>query len=99
MAFDPAYARFALGTEAKLQSLEASAREGITRVELLGAAAPHKQRFTDRFEPIYQGIGLARTLRGSAAAGVLVGGIRLRRAVKRSQTAKRLYYRVPLRRR
>lgn len=98
MAFDPAYARFGLGSEAKLQSLEASAGEGITRVELLGAAAQHKQRFTDRFEPIYQGIGLARTLRGRAAAEALVGGIRVRRAIKRSRTAQRIYYRVPLKR-
>ena len=67
MAFDPAYARYAPGSEAKLQSLEAAADEGITRIELLGAAAAHKQRFTDRFEPIYQGVGLAQTLRGRAA--------------------------------
>jgi CelD/BcsL family acetyltransferase involved in cellulose biosynthesis len=94
MAFDPAYARFSPGSEAKLQSLETAAVEGITRVELLGAAADHKQRFTDRFEPIYQGIGLARTLRGRAAVEALVGGIRIRRAIKRSRTAHKLYYRV-----
>lgn len=98
MAFDPSYARFGLGSEAKLQSLEASAGEGITRVELLGAAAEHKRRFTDRFEPIYQGIGLARTLRGRAAVETLVGGIRIRRAIKRSRKAQKLYYRLPLKR-
>jgi CelD/BcsL family acetyltransferase involved in cellulose biosynthesis len=95
MAFDPAYARFGPGAEAKLLSLEAAGSEGIARVELLGHAADHKQRFTDRFEPIYQGIGLARTLRGRAAAEALVGGIRVRRAIKRSRTAQRVYYRVP----
>jgi CelD/BcsL family acetyltransferase involved in cellulose biosynthesis len=94
MAFDPAYARFSPGSEAKLVSLETAGLEGITRVELLGAAAGHKQRFTDRFEPIYQGIGLARTLRGHAAVETLVGGIRIRRAIKRSRTAHKLYYRV-----
>ncbi len=98
MAFDPAYARFGLGAEAKLQSLEASAAEGITRVELLGAAADHKRRFTDRYEPIYQGIGLARTARGRAAVVALLGGIRIRRAIKRSKTAQELYYRIPLKR-
>jgi CelD/BcsL family acetyltransferase involved in cellulose biosynthesis len=96
MAFDPAYARFGTGSEAKLQSLEAAGDEGVTRVELLGAAGNHKQRLTDRFEPIYQGIGLARTLRGRGAAATLLGGIGLRRAAKRSRTAQRLYYRVPL---
>jgi CelD/BcsL family acetyltransferase involved in cellulose biosynthesis len=94
MAFDPAYARFSPGSEAKLVSLETAGLEGIKRVELLGAAADHKQRFTDRFEPIYQGIGLARTLRGRAAVEALVGGIRIRRAIKRSRTAHKLYYRV-----
>jgi CelD/BcsL family acetyltransferase involved in cellulose biosynthesis len=98
MGFDPVYARFGLGSEAKLQSLEAAAGEGVTRVELLGADAAHKRRLTDRFEPIYQGIGLARTLRGRAAAEMLIGGIRLRRAIKRSSTVQKLYYRIPLKR-
>ncbi|HEV2902579.1 MAG TPA: GNAT family N-acetyltransferase, partial [Gaiellaceae bacterium] len=98
MAFDPAYARYGLGAEAKLQSLEASASEGIRRVELLGTAAEHKRRFTDRFEPVYEGVGLERTLRGRAAKDALIGGIRMRRAAKRSKTAKRLYERVPFRR-
>jgi CelD/BcsL family acetyltransferase involved in cellulose biosynthesis len=95
MAFDPAYARYAPGLETKLQSLEIAADEGITRVELLGAAAAHKQRFTDRCEPIYQGVGLAQTLQGRAAVASLTGGIRVRRRLKRSQTARRLYYGVP----
>jgi CelD/BcsL family acetyltransferase involved in cellulose biosynthesis len=98
MAFDPAYARFGPGFEAKLLSLEAAAGEGMTRAELLGAAAEHKQRLTDRFEPIYQGIGLARTPRGRAAAELLADGIRVRRGIKRSKTARKLYYRIPRRR-
>ncbi|HET8651169.1 MAG TPA: GNAT family N-acetyltransferase [Gaiellaceae bacterium] len=95
MAFDPAYARYAPGFEAKLVSLEAAAAEGVTCVELLGTAAPHKRRFTDRFDPVYQGIGLARTLRGRAAAEALADGIRLRRGIKRSGAAQRLYRLVP----
>lgn len=95
MAFDPEYARYAPGFEAKLQSLETAAAEGITRVELLGTAAEHKRRFTDRFDPIYQGIGLAQTLRGRAAVSALTGGIRVRRRLKQSPTARRIYYRVP----
>jgi CelD/BcsL family acetyltransferase involved in cellulose biosynthesis len=98
MGFDPAFARFGLGSEAKLQSIEAAAEEGVTLVELLGAKGDHKRRFTDRFDPIYQGIGLARTRRGRAAAATLLGGIRVRRAAKRSATLKKLYYRIPLKR-
>ena len=94
-AFDPTYARFGVGGEAKLLSLESAAAEGITRAEILGAAAEHKRRLTDRFEPLYQGIGLARSLQGRAAAEALVRGIQFRRRMKRSKTAQRIYYRVP----
>ena len=93
-AFDPEFARFSPGWEAILHRLETAAGEGVTRFEFLGAAMPHKQRLTDRLEPIYQGIGLPRTLRGRAAVASLTNGIRLRRAIKRSETARKLYYRV-----
>jgi CelD/BcsL family acetyltransferase involved in cellulose biosynthesis len=95
MAYDPAYAAFGPGLEAKLTSLEAAAAEGITRMELLGADAPHKRRLTDRFEPVHQGIGLARTLRGRAASEALLGAIHARRRLKQWPAAKRLYERVP----
>jgi CelD/BcsL family acetyltransferase involved in cellulose biosynthesis len=95
MAFDPAYARYAPGTEAMLSSLEVAAGEGIERAEFLGAATPHKERLADHFEPIYEGIGLAANLRGRAAAQALERGIRLRRRLKRSPTAQRLYGRMP----
>ncbi len=94
MAFDPAYAAFGPGMEAKLASLEAAAADGITRVELLGTMAPHKRRLTDRFEPMYQGIGLARTFRGRVATGAVVGAIHARRRLKRSPAARRLYGRA-----
>jgi len=95
MAFDPAYAQFGPGLEAKLTSLEAAAAEGITRMELLGTDAPHKRPLTDRFEPIYQGIGLARTVRGRVASEGLLAAIHARRRLKHSQVARRLYDRLP----
>ncbi|HEX2496336.1 MAG TPA: GNAT family N-acetyltransferase [Gaiellaceae bacterium] len=95
MAFDPAYAPYGAGSEAKLQAIEASWSEGVRRIEMLGTAAEHKRRFTDRFEPVYEGIGLARTRRGRAATGAVLAGIRLRRALKRSKTARRIYNRAP----
>jgi alpha-maltose-1-phosphate synthase len=98
MAFDPAYGSYGPGSEAKLQAVEASCSEGIRRIELLGTAAEHKRRFTDRFEPVYEGIGLARTRRGRAATEALLAGIRLRRALKRSRTARRLYAHMRLQR-
>jgi len=93
-AFDPAYGRFSPGSEAKLLSLEAAAAEGIGMAEFLGAAGPHNERFTDRFDPLYQGIGLPRTLRGRVAVEALLGGIRLRRTLKRSATARKVYQHV-----
>jgi CelD/BcsL family acetyltransferase involved in cellulose biosynthesis len=95
MGFDPAFARFAPGFETLYRSLETAAGEGVQRVEFLGAAAEHKLRFTDRLEPIHEGVGLASTLRGRAAVEVFTRGIRVRRRLKRSQAAQRLYYRVP----
>ena len=97
MAFDPAYAPFGPGMEAKLTSIGAAAAEGVRRAELLGADAPHKHRLTDRFEPVYQGVGLASTIRGAAAVQVLTGAIALRRRLKRSPAAKRVYDRIPRR--
>jgi len=95
MAFDPALARHSPGSEALYSTLEGAAGEGATRAEFLGAATGHNQRFTDRVEPIYQGIGLARTVRGRLGAEALVAGIRLRRRAKTSETARRLYAHVP----
>ena len=95
MAFDPAFARFSPGMETLFSALEAGAGEGVRRVEFLGAAAEHKLRLTNRLEPIYEGLGLASTLRGRAAVEALTGGIRVRRLLKRSQTARKLYYRLP----
>jgi CelD/BcsL family acetyltransferase involved in cellulose biosynthesis len=95
MAFDPAYAAFGPGLEAKLASIEAASAEGLTRVELLGADAPHKRRITDRFDPVYQGIGLAGSLRGRAASDGLVAAIRARRRLKHSQAVRRVYDRIP----
>jgi CelD/BcsL family acetyltransferase involved in cellulose biosynthesis len=95
MAFDPAFARYSPGTETLLRSLESAAAEGAERIEFLGAATPYKRTFTDRLEPIHEGIGLPSTLRGRVAVGLLVGGIRARRRIKRSETARRLYDRVP----
>lgn len=95
MGFDPEFAAYRTGTETMLCSLESAANEGAERVEFLGADAPYKRRLADRFEPIHEGIGLAATLRGRAAVEALTRGIRFRRRLKRSRTARRIFYRVP----
>jgi CelD/BcsL family acetyltransferase involved in cellulose biosynthesis len=95
MGFDPELARFSPGTETLLRALELAVEEGAERVEFLGAADPYKQALTDRLEPLHQAIGLPSTLRGRVAAGVLVAGVRARRRLRRSPTARRIYARVP----
>jgi len=95
MGFDPELARYSPGTHTLLFALETAAREGAERVEFLGAAAPYKRVFTDRLEPIHEGIGLPSTLRGRVAVELLVAGVRARRRLKRSDVARRLYGRVP----
>ncbi len=95
MAFDPAFARYSPGTETFLWALESAAEEGAECVEFLGDAAPYQRRLADRLDPVHEGIGLPSTLRGRAAVETLVAGIRVRRRLKRSGTARRLYDRVP----
>jgi len=95
MGFDPAFAAYRPGHETLLCSLEEAANEGAQRVEFLGADAPYKRTFADRSEPVHEAIGLASTLRGRVAVESLTRGIRARRLLKRSQTARRIYYRVP----
>ena len=95
MGFDPQFARYSPGTETLLCSLQSAVDDGAERVEFLGAAAPYKLQLTDRLEPIHEGIGLPSTLRGRLAVGLLVAGIHARRRVKRWETARRLYARVP----
>src|SRR5436190_21825736 len=95
MAFDPAFTRDSAGSEALYSAFEDATNEGVTRAEFLGAATSHKQRFSDRVEPIYQGIGLARTVRGRLGARALVAGIHVRRRARTSETAPKIFAHVP----
>jgi len=99
MGFDPELARLSPGTEALLCALQLAAEEGAERVEFLGAADPYKQALTDRLEPLHQAIGVASTPRGRVAAELLVAGVRARRRLRRSETARRIYAHMPRTRR
>jgi CelD/BcsL family acetyltransferase involved in cellulose biosynthesis len=95
MGFDPELAHFSPGTETLLRALELAIDEGAERVEFLGAADPYKQALTDRLEPLHEAIGLPSTPRGRVAAELLVAGVRARRRLRRSETARRIYAHVP----
>jgi CelD/BcsL family acetyltransferase involved in cellulose biosynthesis len=92
LAFDPAYARHSPGLLNTLDAIEAGAAEGATMVEFLGGAERYKLELADRFEPLYEAIGLASTLRGRLAVAAVVNGIRLRKRAKRSEAVRRFYY-------
>jgi CelD/BcsL family acetyltransferase involved in cellulose biosynthesis len=89
--FDPAFARFSPGVLTTLAAVEAGAREGATRVEFLGGAERYKRELADRFDPMYEGFGLERTLRGAVAVRANLGVIQLRRKLKQSQTLHHFY--------
>jgi CelD/BcsL family acetyltransferase involved in cellulose biosynthesis len=92
IAFDPAYGRFSPGLINTLDAIEAAAAEGATRVEFLGGAERYKVELADHLEPLYLGFGLAGSLKGKAAVAGRVGGIRVRKRLKRSPAFRRFYF-------
>jgi CelD/BcsL family acetyltransferase involved in cellulose biosynthesis len=92
IAFDPAFGQFSPGVINTLDALETAAAEGLTRVEFLGGAERYKLELADHLEPLCEGFGLARTLRGKAAVAGRVAGIRVRIQLKRSHALRRFYF-------
>ena len=93
LAFDPALARFSPGVLTMLEVLRTAADEGVERVEYLGGDESYKLEFADRVEPLYQGVGMARTVQGRVAAATRLKAIDARRRLKSSDSLRRLYYR------
>lgn len=100
LAFDPAYGRLSPGLVTTLHTLELASSEGLRRVEFLGGGERYKLELADRFEPMHQAVGLARTPVAAAAGAARVAAIRARLRLKRSERARRLYDRglAPVRR-
>lgn len=93
LAFDPELGRFSPGLLNTLDALEAAAAEGAQRVEFLGGTERYKLELADRFEPLYQGLGLAQGLRGRGYVAARLASLAARRRLKRSETLRKLYYR------
>jgi CelD/BcsL family acetyltransferase involved in cellulose biosynthesis len=91
LAFDPAFGRFSPGLVNTLDTIEAAAAEGLTRVEFLGGAERYKIELADGTEPLCQGLGLARNARARAFASARLGMIRLRLRLKQSPSLQRFY--------
>jgi CelD/BcsL family acetyltransferase involved in cellulose biosynthesis len=91
LGFDPAFGRFSPGLVNTLDAIEAAGAEGLTRVEFLGGAERYKVELADGFEPLFQGLGLASSLRARAVVAARLGLIRARLRLKRSHTLRKLY--------
>ncbi|HEV3478321.1 MAG TPA: GNAT family N-acetyltransferase [Gaiellaceae bacterium] len=92
IAFDPSFGRLSPGAVNTLDAIEIAAAEGATKVEFLGGAERYKLELADHLEPLYEGFGLARTLRGRVAVAGRMSGIRARKLLKRSSTLRRIYF-------
>ena len=92
IAFDPSVGRLSPGAVNTLDAIEVAAAEGATRVEFLGGAERYKLELADRFEPLYEAFGLARTVKGKVAVAGRMSGIRVRKQLKRSSTLRRIYF-------
>jgi CelD/BcsL family acetyltransferase involved in cellulose biosynthesis len=91
LAFDPTFARWSPGQITTLDTLAAAAADGVRRVEFLGGAERYKLELADRFEPLYQGLGLTSGARGRAAVATRIAWIHARARLKETP-ARRLYY-------
>jgi CelD/BcsL family acetyltransferase involved in cellulose biosynthesis len=94
LAFDPQYAACSPGVVNLLDALEIAADEGLERVEYLGGADRYKVELSDGFDPVYDGFGLAATMRGRVAAEALRRTLELRLRLKRSERLRAAYLRA-----
>jgi CelD/BcsL family acetyltransferase involved in cellulose biosynthesis len=93
-AFDPSFARYSPGLLTVHALLAAACREGLQRVEFLGAADTFKLELADRLEPLHVGIGLAGSAQGRAVVAARTGFRQLREGLKRSPAARAAYDRA-----
>jgi CelD/BcsL family acetyltransferase involved in cellulose biosynthesis len=91
LGFDPAFARYSPGLVNTLDTLEAAAAEGLTRVEYLGGAERYKLELSDELDPLFQAMGLARGPWARTVVAARVANIRLRLRLKREPALRRLY--------
>jgi CelD/BcsL family acetyltransferase involved in cellulose biosynthesis len=91
MAFDPSFARYSPGILTVYELLASASREGLRRVEFLGAADQFKGELADGLEPIYVGLGLAGSAQGRAVVTARTTVRRLRERLRSSPAARRAY--------
>jgi CelD/BcsL family acetyltransferase involved in cellulose biosynthesis len=90
-AYDPAFARFGPGLIAVRHRSAAASERGARRFEFLGDADESKLALSDRLDPLYQGVGLARGIEGRLYVGKVLGTIEARKRLKRIDVIHRAY--------
>jgi CelD/BcsL family acetyltransferase involved in cellulose biosynthesis len=90
-AFDPSFGRYSPGVLTVHELLASASREGLRRVEFLGAADRFKLELADGLEPIYVGLGLAGSAQGRAVVTARTSVRRLRGRLSTSPAARRAY--------
>ena len=89
--FDEAVGRYGPGLIALRKAMAAASERGARRVEYLGGAERYKQELADRFDPLYQGYGLAGSLLGHAYVAKARLSVAVRRKLKQNERLHQLY--------
>jgi CelD/BcsL family acetyltransferase involved in cellulose biosynthesis len=89
--YDEAVGRFGPGLIALRRAMAAASEAGARRMEYLGGAERYKRELADRFDPLYQGYGLARGPLGHAYVARARLSVALRQRLKKSERLHQLY--------
>jgi CelD/BcsL family acetyltransferase involved in cellulose biosynthesis len=93
IGFDP-NPRFYAASPGQVNTFDAMAaatHDGVRTVEWLGAADEFKLAWSDRFDPVHDGFGLASSAKGRLALHADLGLLQLRRRLKRSSRLRGSY--------
>ncbi len=83
--------RFGPGLVTLRRAMALASERGARRMEYLGGGERYKRELADRFDPMYQGYGLARGPVGHAYVARARMSIALRRRLKKSERLHKLY--------
>jgi CelD/BcsL family acetyltransferase involved in cellulose biosynthesis len=89
--YDESVGRFGPGLVALRRAMAAASERGARRMEYLGGAERYKRELADRFDPMYQGFGLARGPVGHLYVARARVSIAIRKRLKQNERLHQLY--------
>jgi CelD/BcsL family acetyltransferase involved in cellulose biosynthesis len=93
-AFDPAFGAYSPGALVFFDAFAACEAEGVTRFEFGGGDDRYKRSLADVMEPLYDGVGLARGIRGRLASAGLERSLQLGQWMRGSNRGRTAYRRA-----